>query len=56
MKFKMRGQHPDQMFKHVERLIGQRRRELQHQRRERRVPTQRLELRQMLDAASAAKI
>jgi hypothetical protein len=42
------------MFKHVERLVGQRRREFEHQRRERRIPTQRLELGQMLDGTLGA--
>jgi len=42
------------MFRHVERLIGQRRRKFEHQRRERRIPTQRLELGEMLDGTLGA--
>jgi hypothetical protein len=41
-------QLPDQMLEHIERLIGQCRREFQDQGRERGVATQRFEVRQVL--------
>jgi len=41
-------QFPDQMLEHIERLIRQCRREIERQRGERGVATQRLKLRQVL--------